>query len=49
MKIALLSNINLNPVNRLLSKNMEVYETPGYGNELGILMNPDSSILELYL
>ena len=44
MKIALLSNINLNPVNRLLSKNMEVYETPGYGNELGILMNPDSSI-----
>lgn len=44
MKIALLSNINLNPVNRLLSKNMEVYENPGYGNELGILMNPDSSI-----
>lgn len=44
MKIALLSNINLNPVNRLLSEHADIYETPGYGNELGILMNPDSSI-----
>ena len=42
-KIALLSNINMNFVIRLLQKDVEVYEAEGYGNELGTLMNPVSS------
>ena len=43
MKIAVLSNINMNSVIRLLGKEVEVYQPEGYGNELGILMNPASS------
>ncbi len=42
-KIALLSNVNMNFVIRMLQKDVEVYEAEGYGNELGILMNPASS------
>ncbi len=42
-KIALLSNINMNFVIRMLQKEIRVYEAEGYGNELGILMNPASS------
>lgn len=42
-KIALLSNVNMNFVIRMLQKEAEVYETEGYGNELGILMNPASA------
>lgn len=42
-KVALLSNVNMNFVIRMLQKHVEVYETEGYGNELGILMNPASS------
>lgn len=42
-KLALLSNVNMNLVIRMLQKQVEVYETEGYGNELGILMNPSSS------
>ena len=42
-KLALLSNVNMNLVIRLLQKQAAVYETEGYGNELGILMNPSSS------
>ncbi len=42
-KIALLSNVNMNFVIRMLKKEVEVYEAEGYGNELGILMNPQSS------
>lgn len=42
-KISLLSNINMNMVIRLLQKNAEVWQPEGYGNELGILMNPHSS------
>ncbi len=42
-RIALLSNVNMNFVIRMLQKDVEVYETEGYGNELGILMNPASS------
>ncbi len=42
-KIALLSNVNMNFVIRMLQKEMEVYEAEGYGNELGILMNQASS------
>lgn len=46
MRIALLSNINLDPVNRLLSgiKDIEVYQSQGYGNELGMLLNNDSPL-----
>lgn len=42
-KIALLSNVNMNFVIRMLQKDVEVYEAEGYGNELGTLMNPASS------
>ncbi len=42
-RIALLSNVNMNFVIRMLQKDIEVYEVEGYGNELGILMNPVSS------
>lgn len=43
MKIAVLSNVNMNSLIRLLGKEAEVYQAEGYGNELGILMNPASS------
>lgn len=42
-KIALLSNVNMNYVIRLLKKEYSIYEAEGYGNELGILMNEQSS------
>ena len=42
-RIALLSNVNMNALIRMLKKDAEVYEAEGYGNELGILMNPASS------
>ena len=42
-RIALLSNVNMNAVIRMLTKGAEVYEAEGYGNELGVLMNPASS------
>lgn len=42
-RIALLSNVNMNALIRMLQKDAEVYETEGYGNELGVLMNPASS------
>lgn len=42
-KIALLSNINMNFVLRMLKKEFEVYHTEGYGNELGLLMDSQSS------
>lgn len=43
MKTAVLSNINLDYVSRLLKNNFEAYEPEGYGNELGALLNPESS------
>lgn len=43
MKIAVLSNVNMNGVIRMLGKTTEVYQTEGYGNELGVLANPDST------
>ena len=46
MKIAVLSNVNMNVAVRMLGKSLEVYQTEGYGNELGLLMNPDSSLQE---
>ena len=42
-RVALLSNVNMNMAARLLQDAFTVYETEGYGNELGILMNPVSS------
>lgn len=42
-RIALLSNVNMNALIRLLQQDAQVYETEGYGNELGILQNPASS------
>lgn len=42
-RVALLSNVNMNFVIRMLQKEVAVYEAEGYGNELGILMNPASS------
>ena len=42
-RIALLSNMNMNALIRMLQKDAEVYEAEGYGNELGILMNPAST------
>lgn len=42
-RIALLSNVNMNALIRMLNKDAEVYEAEGYGNELGILMNPAST------
>ncbi len=42
-KLAVLSNVNMNMVIRMLQKQAQVYETEGYGNELGVLLNPASS------
>lgn len=43
-KIAVLSNINMNPAARLLAADFAVYETEGYGNELETLMDRTSSL-----
>ena len=50
-KIALLSNVNLNMVLRMLRSDEElsdalIYAPEGYGNELGLLMDPHSSYHE---
>lgn len=45
-RIALLSNVNMNAVIRMLQRDADVYEAEGYGNELGTLMNPASSYHE---
>lgn len=44
-KTAILSNINISPLVRELKNDslIEVYEPEGYGNELGYLLNPNSS------
>lgn len=42
-KLAVLSNVNMNMVIRMLQKQAQVYESEGYGNELGVLLNPSSS------
>ena len=44
MKIAVLSNVNLNSVIRSISKETEVFETEGYGNELGVLLDCESAL-----
>lgn len=45
MRIAVLSNVNMNVLIRLLAReaNVDVYEPEGYGNELGILYDRSSS------
>ena len=42
-RLAVLSNVNMNMVIRMLQKQAEVYDAEGYGNELGALLNPASS------
>ncbi len=42
-RVALLSNVNMNFAIRMLKKSVEIYEPEGYGNELGLLMNPGST------
>ena len=42
-RIALLSNINMNFILRMLKKNFEVYDSEGFGNELGVLLDKNSS------
>ena len=48
MKIAILSNVNTDPVNRLLKgkEGLEIYESRGFGNELGVLLNGNSPLYE---
>lgn len=45
MKLAILSNVNMNVVIRMLKKeqDIEVYQAEGYGNELGTLFDRGSS------
>ena len=44
MKIAVLSNINIDAISRMLKKEFEIYDGEGYGNEIGLLVNPISSL-----
>lgn len=44
MRIAVLSNVNLNGTIRVIKKHVEIFETEGYGNEIGTLMNLSSSL-----
>lgn len=46
MKIALLSNVNMNNTIRILKREIDVYDVEGYGNELGTLLNQNSSLYE---
>lgn len=43
MKIALLSNVNMNYVIRSLKGKTDIFQPEGYGNELGFLQNPGST------
>ena len=42
-KVALLSNVNMSFVTRMLGKDLEMYAGEGYGNELGLMMDKSSS------
>ena len=48
MKVAVLSNVNMDPVSRLLkgTPGNEVYASQGYGNELGTLLNRQSPLYD---
>ena len=41
-RITLLSNVNMSSVSRRLSREADVHQPSGYGNELGAMMNPNS-------
>lgn len=45
-KIAILSNINLNPLAQGLQKDYQVWMNEGYGNEIEILLNDNSSFYQ---
>ena len=45
-RIAVLSNVNMNFVTRMLKREFSVYETEGFGNELAALFNKESSYYE---
>ena len=42
-KVALLSNVNMSFVTRMLGKDLDMYAGEGYGNELGLMMDKSSS------
>ncbi len=44
MKIAVLSNVNMNILIKNLSKDNDVYETEGYGNYIEEMINPNSGL-----
>ena len=44
-RIAVLSNVNMNFTLRKLQRQIKVYQTEGYGNELGLLLDPGSSYM----
>lgn len=48
MKAALISNVNITPVNRLLKgmQDFDIYDSQGYGNELGVLLNRESPLYD---
>lgn len=43
-KIAVLSNVNVNPVVQGLKGDYEIFQNEGYGNEIEMLMNPHSAL-----
>ena len=45
-KIALLSNVNMDYVIRMLGRHVDIFRAEGYGNELGVLLNPASAYHE---
>lgn len=45
-RIAVLSNVNMNFVVRMLKREFDLYEVEGYGNELAVLLNRQSSYYE---
>jgi len=44
MKVSLISNININPINKILSSSIEITEIPGYNNWISELLNPNSHL-----
>lgn len=43
-KIAILSNVNVDPIVQGLRNDFEVFQNEGYGNEIEMLMNPHSAL-----
>lgn len=44
IKVAVLSNINVDPIKRLLENKLNIFNNQGYGEELGELLNPKSEL-----